>query len=409
MHPCLEIPELVKTICSNLTTSFRGDCKVLAALARTCKMFHDPALDVLWEEPKDLMNILRCLPSDVFTFQDDPASHRLTLRLLRPVVTRDWDRPLVYMSRVKTFGFPSLKNIQFSEIFAAMERSLPTGCLFPNLTTLRWSAMDFPYLHLFLTPTITSIRASRIPPKCSPSVLPALSLTCRQLKHVEIALEGNAFRDMEDSCRPIFSAFLNQLPFIEHLSILLPDPTAIEHIGQLETLRFLYLPTLAAQVLHSSIERPSLFVNLSTLIVGTLNITTATRIIRRCTDTAFHTLQLTFDASPTAEVTREFYTALTQCRRSHTSLRSLSLQNTADHEPDLVQETFLVRSETIQRLFCFGNLTKIVLLSPCGFELNDRTCALMARAWPHIECLTLKDNNLSPSTHFAPSPIIAPL
>ncbi|KAJ7082299.1 hypothetical protein C8R44DRAFT_753785 [Mycena epipterygia] len=392
MHRCLKIPELVETIFSNLTTGFEGDGKVLAALARTCRTFHDPALDILWKEPNDLMNILRCLPSDVFTVKRDPVSYRPTLKLLRPVVTRDWDRPLVYMPRVKILGFPSFENSQCSEIFPSMERSLPTSCLFPNLVTFRWSAVDFPYIHLFLTPTITSIRVLCIPLIRIPSLLPTLSLTCRRLKDVEIELDGNALRDMTDISRPSFSAFVHQLSLVEHLSMPPSDSAAMEHVGQLETLRFLYLPTLPAQVLHRSIERPSLFVNLSTLIIGTLNITTATRVITRCTDTAFHTLRLTFDTSPTPEVTCEFYTALAKCRRSHASLRSLSLENRSDDEPDLVRETFLVRNETIQRLFCFRNLTEIELVSPCGFELNDRTCALMAHAWPHVECLTLKEH-----------------
>ncbi|KAJ6516962.1 hypothetical protein DFH09DRAFT_1332633 [Mycena vulgaris] len=119
-------------------------------------------------------------------------------------------------------------------------------------------------------------------------------------------------------------------------------------------------------------------------------------MIRCCTDTAFHTLQFTFDASPTAEVTREFSTALAQCGRSHASLRSLIIRNTAYDPPDLVPEMFLVRNEAIQHLFCFGNLTKIEVVSPCGFELNDRTCALMTRTWMYAECITLEEYSYSP-------------
>ena len=36
--------------------------KVLSALARTCKTFKEPALDILWSELSNLGPLVRCLP-----------------------------------------------------------------------------------------------------------------------------------------------------------------------------------------------------------------------------------------------------------------------------------------------------------------------------------------------------------
>ncbi|KAF7359681.1 hypothetical protein MVEN_00692400 [Mycena venus] len=381
MHDCLKIPELVDQIFSNFTAEYYGgDAKVLARLGRTCRLFHDPAMDVLWREPQKFAQHLAI----------GPTWRKRSVRLLRPIVPGDWDRALVYTRRVKSFAFPSLSEVSLSEIFPALSQCLPLGCVFPNLTHLSWyprREADFPYIQLFISPTITSISISSMPASCT-VLLPTLPLECRVLKKISIDLIGHAFRDM-GGC---FPAFLHQLETVEHLSMLLPDAASLVHVGRIETLRFLYLPALPLHVLPRSVEPASLFLNLSTLIVGSVDIEPATNIMAMCIDSTFQSLRFTLETCPTAEVMDKFYTALTRCRRSHASLRSLGVCSVADDEPALVQDPrYLLRRHTIQRLFCFAQLTEIEIESACGFELDDGICNQMARAWPHAERLTLKE------------------
>ncbi|KAJ7060511.1 hypothetical protein C8F01DRAFT_1293012, partial [Mycena amicta] len=62
MHNCLCIAEVLDNIFGHLGgLSYRGS---LAAVARTCKTFTDPALDPLWAEQSNLENLLKCLPSN---------------------------------------------------------------------------------------------------------------------------------------------------------------------------------------------------------------------------------------------------------------------------------------------------------------------------------------------------------
>ena len=63
MHQTLHIPGLLQNIFGRSSTLERDSNNAdLAALARTCKAFKEPALDLLWEELDDLSPLLRCLP-----------------------------------------------------------------------------------------------------------------------------------------------------------------------------------------------------------------------------------------------------------------------------------------------------------------------------------------------------------
>lgn len=65
MHHCLEIPEVVHLVFSKLTPIGAG-AKDLAALARTCTTFHDIALDALWWYQYSIVNLIRCMPADLW-------------------------------------------------------------------------------------------------------------------------------------------------------------------------------------------------------------------------------------------------------------------------------------------------------------------------------------------------------
>ncbi|KAG2066501.1 hypothetical protein BDR04DRAFT_65333 [Suillus decipiens] len=77
MHQALLIPELLPEIFKFLHVSLSEKTtfgphsiwyavpisrKSLAALARTCKAFHEPAMDLLWSEIEVLESLLGCVP-----------------------------------------------------------------------------------------------------------------------------------------------------------------------------------------------------------------------------------------------------------------------------------------------------------------------------------------------------------
>lgn len=76
MHHALEIQEILSNIFEHCSPpvppiySYHYETATpdLAALARTCRAFKEPALDVLWRALIDFSRLARCLPE---------ASHRL--------------------------------------------------------------------------------------------------------------------------------------------------------------------------------------------------------------------------------------------------------------------------------------------------------------------------------------------
>lgn len=79
MHCSLCIPEIVSLIFyetldgaeQSLNHLNRDSAQTLAGLARTCKAFRDPALDLLWKSQYTVMNVLNCMPGDIWEVLDD--------------------------------------------------------------------------------------------------------------------------------------------------------------------------------------------------------------------------------------------------------------------------------------------------------------------------------------------------
>ncbi|KAI0715678.1 hypothetical protein C8T65DRAFT_643674 [Cerioporus squamosus] len=63
MHRALTIQEFVRQICAFV----RGDAASLAALVRTCKSIHEPAVRELWDVLDDLLPLVKCFPVDAWT------------------------------------------------------------------------------------------------------------------------------------------------------------------------------------------------------------------------------------------------------------------------------------------------------------------------------------------------------
>ena len=70
MHHTLEIQDILSNIFHHFfLPESHTAAHDLAALARTCRTFKEPALDVLWRTLNNLSPLARCLPE---------ASHKLT-------------------------------------------------------------------------------------------------------------------------------------------------------------------------------------------------------------------------------------------------------------------------------------------------------------------------------------------
>jgi hypothetical protein len=74
MHRCLMIPEICLQICEILPRN------TLAAMARSCRAFEEPALSILWRRQDSLRPIMGCLPADLWQERYFSATILVTAR-----------------------------------------------------------------------------------------------------------------------------------------------------------------------------------------------------------------------------------------------------------------------------------------------------------------------------------------
>ena len=76
MHRCLLISEVVVNIAQEIVNDDKRWEKPtawdsLAKLARTCRMFSEPSLDLLWRAQGSLIPLLRTMPADLWRVDDE--------------------------------------------------------------------------------------------------------------------------------------------------------------------------------------------------------------------------------------------------------------------------------------------------------------------------------------------------
>ncbi|KAF7356912.1 hypothetical protein MVEN_01027000 [Mycena venus] len=227
MHRALQIVEVVEMVCAQVT-HFRAS-RDLACLARTSTIFLDPALNVLWRHQDTIVNILRCMPEDLWVitetrpFDDTPNIIELGITLRRAVAIADWKRFIFYSRRVKSFSI-----VKQNELLTLGEVN-STGFPRPNLESCS-------YIHLFLSPHITNLKV-RIEDAPNLSILSTVALKCTRLTDFNL---GTPFVSPVAAVPPI-SRFVCSQRSLKSLVAVGLDRAALFHIAQLPGLRYLWL------------------------------------------------------------------------------------------------------------------------------------------------------------------------
>ena len=85
MHQCLEIPEILEIICKILKNDFdnnvnRESLSTLSSVARTCRCFHELALDILWHSLDSLVPLLKTFPRSLWNVAQVANGETLLVR-----------------------------------------------------------------------------------------------------------------------------------------------------------------------------------------------------------------------------------------------------------------------------------------------------------------------------------------
>ncbi|KAH7926845.1 hypothetical protein BV22DRAFT_1045792 [Leucogyrophana mollusca] len=206
MHHCFHISEVRQQIFSTVYSSDEDSLRrrhdsillewpklidsssrqTLAALARTCRDFSEPALDILWARLDTLEPLVRCFPDSVWSVSDEGV-----IDLEEPILAVAWHEFRRHARRVHALG-------RASSLFGNMSKDfiIALGCfpsregLLPNLRELYWYSHEDgdldSFMRYFLTPTLRSIRISSF--ECTViqcSMVSFIGAMCRELEIFE--------------------------------------------------------------------------------------------------------------------------------------------------------------------------------------------------------------------------------
>lgn len=141
-------------------------------LARTCRTFKEPALDVLWSELVDLAPLVRCLPDACqssigpvcagfccgLIFVNDYSSISQCYSFKRHLDEREWGILRSYARRIWHInGYSNLQGWLDNDNFIAVCNPPVADPLFPNLRSLYWQGMAMiPVAHIAV-PSLTTL------------------------------------------------------------------------------------------------------------------------------------------------------------------------------------------------------------------------------------------------------------
>ncbi|KAJ7122086.1 hypothetical protein C8R44DRAFT_735807 [Mycena epipterygia] len=324
MHRTLRIPEMVHLIISHVAAE--DGASDLAVLARTCTSFHDTALDELWARQSSIINLIRCMPEDLWETVDMGVSRRPTLTRAPEVL----------------------------HVFEVLRR--------PRITSIHvgFGGADDDYFFL--------------------------SSLARMYPALVMVVISPVYTPPEN--RSQLSTFVRELSHVQCLRVGTLDLPALRHLGQLTTLETLHA-TLPSSLSFPGISERSMFRNLRAVKLRTSsggNIFALTAFVRMWNSPPLESFQkiLLPRTSPVLEGVEDFNRALAaHCSPEHLKIFNFAIFSHIGPDASRYAAYFL------RYLFAFPNLTVVSIRVPVGFDLNDTTITDMARAWSRIKELRL--------------------
>ncbi|KAJ6460996.1 hypothetical protein C8R45DRAFT_1028905 [Mycena sanguinolenta] len=416
MHRTFHIPEILDLIFAQLQDHFpdrkpsrsfsdkkrnkilgRGD---LAALARTCKTFCDPALDLLWREQETLANLLKCLPSHLWKEESKQISStytRYNFSMTGSISPADWNIPLAYATRIRKLALDWRMNDYCSSIVDVFEMiagsELSRDYLCPNLHALAFHCNKVSlYLPLFLGPKIMRVDISL--PYGDSSSIPDLPLRYPELRTLSLFFYSNPRSSKASLCSSALSKVTMALSSIECLTLPMLDQAALEHVSQLSGLRSLDVDTLilAAPRVHSRLEpRVLSFSALHDVYLEDTTPEVVIQFLESLSNCGLTRFRAGITESITKSTTRKLYAALAD-HLSHPVFQTLSVGLPEDGMDTPLTDpltNYAIDGSILSTLLCFTNLTDIYLEPPIGFVLDDTMAWDIARAWPKVKSLHL--------------------
>ncbi|KAG2156422.1 hypothetical protein DEU56DRAFT_234738 [Suillus clintonianus] len=387
MHSCLQIHEVLRSIFSavnkyrditlDVQQPFRGadvGRQTLACLARTCRAFSEPALDVLWAHIDTLGPVVACLPRHVW------SRHRGSLRTGGGcILITHWWGIEKYLVRVRALGNSGRRVT--ADMSTELVHALcghPWPFLLPRLQKLMWTDGSYESTHLFcklLSPTLTDFHLHAKGNLLMLSVLSSLGAICPLMKSFSTTGLDSA------ASVPVSAAVVCGWHQLKTFSTEAVDGPALLHLFSLPSLEFLELSFLSS-------NRGSFNYSPTTFSTSLHHLTIRAQDPESClpfleaTWIGARSLTISLGNIPRSS-SNETLLSLLASRVTAQQVQALTL--------DLTCDSLLTITE-ITPLFPFCALEELTLPSTYGnLTINDHDLTRAVKSWPKLTKLRLGD------------------
>ncbi|KAJ7635322.1 hypothetical protein FB45DRAFT_1057183 [Roridomyces roridus] len=357
-----EILDIIFRLVCNPRKSGDAGTESLAALARTCTTFRNPALNILWCHQSSVQSALTLFPQDLW-------------------VSNQTKFEFMYFARVRSFKIDSMVELPI-DVLQALALQCPTTHMFPNLRNIKWFRLYnepniLPVLQIFSAPRLASI-----------------GLTPGHSEEELVALRTlDPYANTIPLIRAVTTELVRALPKLETFQAKINVETFME------LLKLLNLQSVRGNVVQYPETTPS-FAASAFPALRKLSIAIRPKLIIQLLSTVhFHTfasLKLTFDAGlgttlPNAATIASLYTAIAgHCSPSSLTMLSIRDSHLYAENPDVEIplggdfESYAVGPDALRILKPFTNLTSLILEPYHGFDIKDTTILKMAPSWLNL-------------------------
>ncbi|EMD37933.1 hypothetical protein CERSUDRAFT_114574 [Gelatoporia subvermispora B] len=412
MHRALETPEIITLILRYAKTPDGStDNPTLAAVARTCRILSDIALDLLWERQEGLVNFIRCMPEDAWVLEpvsegeDGYVAHdkpRARLNLTRDIIPGDWSRFNFYASRTKDLTLYDhgmrLRVALPAATLTVLALSCPVNPLFPSLQNVH--AQHAPKSHINFLPTLVSpaLRRFALSDDCLPTwhciyIVAYVAHRSRDLEELRLDLGTGEvdialLQESLESFRKLRLVDL-RLPPGSDICSMFKSMTLCPSLSSI-TIIFPRTPTpiIRPDVLRDLVETQH-FTRIAEVYFRSIgSISVMSRLLPIFSSSALKTLVLSFSCCFT-EVAQQLLVDIGR-HIDHATLQRLevnfldldSLAETGDPYPALSLAAFIpLRAFRQMRIFAFN--------ADADLDLDDEDFRDVVKSWPMLRELHL--------------------
>ncbi|KAF7791367.1 hypothetical protein EIP86_002381 [Pleurotus ostreatoroseus] len=451
MHRAWQIDEVSNRIVSHVKTyDARGvrpdptSLAALAALARTCRVVSSPALDQLWADLHSLLPILRCLPPELwsvksasgglaktkqFTLKKQPSASdwqllRKHAHRVRSLTLQYWDQcwNVNDWTRCHCFGGLEVLNANVAHWYNGSP-------LFPQLVSLHYTLqtpMDTPFgtklpecLLKLAGPQLRQLnlapmsllgmngQVSTLPAEMPGfvTVSTAVDVISRDYPHLTSLLLGFLSEDMisgytSPATLRLSTAIDNTIPRLSELQLIrttVPLPkdwrASLSRYGSLHNLRNLtIMMPLQTSAGTDSQMSPTAFRSLTSLNLQVVHggAKVATKVLQAFKAPALRSINVVLTAFGSDVIMNQLMAAAA----AFPSLDSISLALEADGELGdnllSVERQAVISGEAFTPILQVKGLRRLKLEGRVGCGFNDAFIEKLAKAWPHLQTLSVK-------------------